>query len=46
MKDGGELEFESMIDTDFKYPNDVSLRNYDGDEIGLEQLREEMKEGN
>ncbi len=38
MKDSNVLEFESMIDTDFKYPNDVTLRDPNGDEIELEEL--------
>jgi hypothetical protein len=38
MKDGEVLEFESMIDTDFKYPSDVTLLDENGDEIELEDL--------
>ena len=38
MNDGEVLEFDQCIETDFKYPNDVTLRNSNGDEIEVEDL--------
>lgn len=38
MNDGEVLEFDQCIETDFKSPNDVTLRNPNGDEIEVEDL--------